>query len=76
MESAGFIGGGSKVKRFYYIALKNAQSCEGIWRSETIDTARRELEEQGLEEINLALLQSDNVDFLDLEASSDEGASR
>lgn len=64
------------MKRFYYIALKSGQSCEGICRSETIDTARRELEEQGLEEINLALLKSDNVDFLDLEASSDEGASR
>ena len=63
------------MKRFYYIALKDGRSREGIWRSETIDEARRELEEEGMEEINLALLRSDNVDFLDLEAPSEENAS-
>ncbi len=62
------------MKRFYYIALKDERSCEGIWRSESIDTARRELEEQGMEEINLALLRSDSLDFLDIETSAEEGA--
>ncbi len=64
------------MKRFYYIALKDGQSCEGIWRSKSIDTARKELIEAGMEEINLALLRSDNVDFLDLKNSSEESASR
>jgi hypothetical protein len=58
------------LKRFYYIAIRGGRSCEGIWRSETIDSARRELQEQGMEEINLALLRSDNLDFLDLEAQA------
>lgn len=62
------------MKRFYYIALKSEQSCEGIWRSESIDAARSELEAQGMEEINIALLRSDNVDFIDLESSSRESA--
>ena len=60
------------LKRFYYIAIKGGRSCEGIWRSEDIDSARRELQEQGLEEINLAVLRSDNMDFLDLEAQTGE----
>lgn len=63
------------LKRFYYIALKDERSCEGIWRSENIDTARNELENQGMEEINLALLRSDSLDFLDIEASAEEEAS-
>ena len=63
------------MKRFYYIALREGQSCEGIWRSETIDTARRELEEQMMEEINIALLRSDNLDFIDLGTSQQEGLS-
>ncbi len=62
------------MKRFYYIALEDGRSCEGIWRSETIDTARSELEKQGKEEINLALLRSDNLDFFDLEAPTEGGA--
>jgi hypothetical protein len=62
------------LKRFYYIALKDEQSCEGIWRSDTIDTARSELKEQGMEEINLALLRSDTLDFLDIESSAEEEA--
>lgn len=56
-----------RLKRFYYIAIRGGRSCEGIWRSENIDSARSELEQQGLEEINLALLRSDNLDFLDIE---------
>ena len=63
------------MKRFYYIALKGERSCEGIWRSEDIDTARSELESQGMEEINLALLRSDTLDFLDIETSTEEGVS-
>ncbi len=62
------------MKRFYYIALKDGRSSEGIWRSENIDTARNELEGQGMEEINLALLRSDSLDFLDIETSAEEGA--
>ncbi len=62
------------MKRFYYIALKDGQSSEGIWRSENIDTARSELEDQGMEEINLALLRSDTLDFLDIESSAEEEA--
>ena len=62
------------MKRFYYIALKNGQSCEGIWRSESIDTARSELEAQRMEEINIALLRSDTVDFIDMESPSRDGA--
>jgi hypothetical protein len=61
------------LKRFYYIALKNGQSCEGIWRSESIDTARSELEAQRMDEINIALLRSDNVDFLDMEPPIGDG---
>ena len=63
------------MKRFYYIALRNGRSCEGIWRSESIDTARRELEEQKMEEINIALLRSDNLDFIDFETPQGESAS-
>lgn len=63
------------MKRFYYIAIRGGRSCEGIWRSETIDSARNELQEQGMEEINLAMLRSDNLDFLDLETQTGEGAS-
>ncbi len=63
------------MKRFYYIALKDGRSCEGIWRSESIDTARRELEEQKMEEINIALLRSDNLNFIDFETPQGEGAS-
>lgn len=63
------------MKRFYYIALRDGRSCEGIWRSESIDAARCELEQQGMEEINFALLRSDNLDFLDLESPTGESAS-
>ena len=63
------------MKRFYYIALRGGRSCEGIWRSESIDSARSELQDQGMEEINLALLRSDNLDFIDLEAQTGESAS-
>jgi len=62
------------LKKFYYIALKDGHSCEGICRSATIDTARKELSEAGMEEINLAVLRSDNADFLDLENSVEESA--
>ena len=62
------------MKKFYYIALKDGRSCEGICRSATIDTARKELGEAGMEEINLAVLRSDNADFLDLENSVEESA--
>ena len=64
-----------KVKRFYYIALKEGKSCEGICRSASIDTARRELRQKGMEEINLALLRSDTVDFLDLDNPAGESVS-
>jgi len=63
------------LKRFYYIAIRGGRSCEGIWRSESIDSARSELQKQGMEEINLALLRSDNLDFLDFETQAGEGAS-
>jgi len=62
------------LKKFYYIALKDGRSCEGICRSATIDTARKELSEAGMEEINLAVLRSDNADFLDLENSVEGSA--
>lgn len=61
-----------RVKRFYYIALKDGKSCEGVCRSESIDTARRVLKREGMEEINLAILRSDDIDFLNLESSSEK----
>ncbi len=64
------------VKRFYYIGIKDGKSCEGICRSESIDSARQKLSEEGMEEINLAILRSDTVDFLDLETPSEESTSR
>jgi hypothetical protein len=59
-----------RVKKFYYIALKGGESCEGICRCESIDEARKQLEEDGMEEINIAILRSDNMDFIDLENSA------
>jgi hypothetical protein len=58
------------MKKFYYIALKNGKTCEGIIRRESIDLARQQLISQGMEEINLAVLRSDDLDFLDLDLSS------
>jgi hypothetical protein len=66
----------ARVKRFYYIGIKGGKSCEGICRSESIDSARQKLSEEGMEEINLAILRSDTVDFLDLETPSEESTSR
>lgn len=63
------------MKKFYYIALRNGQTCEGIVRSESIDSARGELLRKGLEEINLAILRSDSADFIDLENPTEEGVS-
>jgi len=62
------------VNKFYYIALKGENTCEGIIRSRSIDTARQELQREGMEEINLALLRSDSTDFLDLENPAEESA--
>ena len=62
------------MNKFYYIALKGENTCEGIIRSRSIDTARRELQREGMEEINLALLRSDGADFLDLENPAEENA--
>ncbi|GAB4338569.1 MAG: hypothetical protein Kow0099_12770 [Candidatus Abyssubacteria bacterium] len=61
------------MKKFYYIALRDGEISEGIIRSESIDTARRELEREGMEEVNLAILRSDNLDFLDLEEQAEKG---
>jgi hypothetical protein len=61
-----------RVKKFYYIAIKNGNPCEGVCRCESIDAARRQLEEDGMEEINIAILRSDNIDFIDLENSTRE----
>jgi hypothetical protein len=63
-----------EVNKFYYIALKGEATCEGIIRSKSIDSARRELKQQGMEEINLALLRSDTTEFLDLENSAEGSA--
>ncbi len=62
------------MNKFYYIALKGENTCEGIIRSRSIDTARQELQRDGMEEINLALLRSDNADFLDLDNPAEENA--
>mgnify|MGYP001059009848 CR=1 FL=1 len=62
------------MKKFYYIALQQGKTCEGIVRAESIDVARRTLAQQGMEEINLALLRSDDVDFLDLNDEIEECA--
>jgi hypothetical protein len=59
----------SKMKKFYYIAFKNGKTCEGIIRGESIDSARQQLINQEMEEINMAVLRSDNLDFLDLDTS-------
>lgn len=60
------------MKKFYYIAIKEGESCEGVCRSETIDEARDKLERKGMEEINLAILRSDNMDFIDLDNTFQE----
>ena len=65
----------SKMKKFYYIALNNRKTCEGIIRCESIDLARQQLMSRGMEEINLAVLRSDDLDFLDLDTSSVDVAS-
>ena len=58
------------MKKLYYIARKNGETCEGIIRSASIDMAREQLARKGMEHINIAILRSDELDFLDLEASS------
>ena len=58
------------MKKFYYIALKGGTTREGVVRSESVDSARHELMQQGLEKIHIALLRSDNLDFLDLDCAS------
>ena len=55
------------MKKFFFIALREAKTCEGIIRAESIDLARRKLLRDGMEEINLAILRSDELDFLDLD---------
>ena len=62
------------MKKFYYIALNHGKTCEGIIRSESIDSARQELIRRGLEEINVAILRSENIDFLDLGDQMEQGA--
>lgn len=63
------------MKKFFYIALKQGRTCEGIIRSQSIDSARLELSREGMENINLAILRSDDVDFLDLGDQIEECAS-
>ena len=60
------------MKKFYYIAIKNGKSCEGVCRCESIDAAREQLEQKGMEEINIAILRSENMDFIDLENPAQE----
>ncbi len=60
------------MKKFYYIGLKEGKTNEGIVRAESIDAARRKLTQEGVEEVNLAILRSDNVDFLDLDRAAEE----
>jgi type II secretory pathway component PulF len=55
------------MKKFYYIALEGGATREGVVRSESIDSARHELMQQGLEKIHIAILRSDDLDFLDLD---------
>ncbi len=55
------------MKKFFYIALKQGKTSEGIIRSESIDLARQQLAKEGLENINLAILRSDDLDFLDMD---------
>ena len=64
------------MKKFFYIALKQGKTCEGIIRSHSIDSARQELTKEGMENINLAILRSDDVDFLDLGDEIEECASQ
>ncbi|RJP74589.1 MAG: hypothetical protein C4532_01875 [Candidatus Abyssobacteria bacterium SURF_17] len=62
------------MKKFYYIALKEGRTCEGIVRCDSIDSAREELMREGLREINLAILRSDAVDFLDMTEQTEGSA--
>ncbi len=62
------------MKKFYFIALKEGKTCEGIIRGESLDSARRKLAQEGLEDINLAILRSDELDFLDLDDHVEECA--
>jgi hypothetical protein len=62
------------MNKFYYIALKEGKTCEGIIRAESIDLARLKLIRDGLEEINLGILISDQMDFLDMDDHKEECA--
>lgn len=59
--------------KFYYIALKNGRTCEGIIRSESIDSARTQLTREEMDQIHIAVLRSDPLDFLDLEPGTENG---
>ena len=50
------------MKRFHYSVVRNGEDCEGIIRSESIDSARQKLEEEGCEYITLTILSSLDVD--------------
>jgi len=62
------------MKKFFFIALKQGKTCEGIIRADSIDSARRQLAQDGMEEINLAILRSDELDFLDMDDHVEECA--
>jgi type II secretory pathway component PulF len=62
------------MKKFYYIAFKEGRTREGVIRAESIDAAREKLKQDGMEDINLAILRSDDIDFLDLDDRLEECA--
>lgn len=62
------------MKKFYYIALSEGRTREGVVRAESIDSARHKLVGQGMQDINLAILRSDEIDFLDLDDQVEECA--
>ncbi|GAB4335062.1 MAG: hypothetical protein Kow0099_07430 [Candidatus Abyssubacteria bacterium] len=61
------------MRRFYYSAILNGAEKDGVVHADSIDSARRELQQKGFEEINLTILSSLSGDFgQDILPASDE----
>lgn len=53
------------MKRFYYSAFRDMEEFEGIIKAESIDSARKQLMQEGYEEITLTILSPSDVDLDD-----------
>jgi hypothetical protein len=65
------------VKRFYFSAILNGKEKDGVLHADSIDSARRELQLKGYEEITLTILSSLSGDFAQdgLPGSDESGCS-